>query len=71
MEDTNKLWEKLKNLSDEEWRGLRSRRDLIRYRSFQKTDWRRFVGIFSSEDLLQMKNAIASECERIDIDDWD
>jgi hypothetical protein len=71
MENTDALWEKIKNLSDEEWRGLRSRRDLIKQRNQRKADWRSFVGVFPSEDLEQMKDVIEAECERIDPNDWD
>jgi hypothetical protein len=71
MQIDNTLWEKIKSLSDEEWRGLRNRRDSLEQKAHQKPDWRSFVGYIPAEDLSQMTEAIALECERVDPDDWD
>lgn len=70
MQVDNVLWEKIKNLSDEEWQGLRNRRDLLEQKPPSKVGWRSFVGIIPQEDLAQMNEAIAAECERVDPDDW-
>lgn len=64
------LWEKIASLSDEEWQGLRNRRDSLAQKAPSKPDWRSFVGLIPSADLAKMNEAIVSECERIDLDDW-
>lgn len=71
MQVDNALWEKIKHLSDEEWQGLRNRRDSLEQKVHSKTDWRSLIGLIPSEDLAQMNAAIVSECERVDLDDWD
>ena len=71
MDNIDMLWKRIKELSDEEWQGLRARRDLIKKKTTHRPNWQELVGIFSSDDLAQMKAAIDAECERIDPDGWD
>lgn len=70
MQVDNTLWEMIKSLSDEEWQGLRNRRDSLDQKPPSKIGWRSFIGIIPPEDLAQMNEAIVAECERVDIDEW-
>ncbi len=70
MENINTLWEKIKSLPDKEWRHLRERRDRLAHQTDRPYAWKSVIGTIPQEDLEQMKEAIESECEGIDPDDW-
>jgi len=70
MEPAENLWELLKALPDEEWKGLRKIRDRLSQGCSSAPAWREIVESFSPEDVADIKRAIEESCEEVDSDGW-
>jgi hypothetical protein len=70
METSQDLWQVLRHLPEEEWRRLRARRDRLSGADPDALSWSALAGSVSLDDLERMREAIDTECERIDGDGW-